>query len=232
MDTHRSFPPLHVSQTPVGLNDSLSDVYRSVSRAAIVSLVLGIFGLLSFAAVSLIALPIVGLLSGWLGLRAIKRYPAEFSGRIFARIGLVLSVLTLVAAPAYHAYIYATEVPEGYTRVSFYDLMSAKNAPDVPTPQALGWNGKPIFIKGYVHPTSMDTAVAKKFVLVPDLGTCCFGGQPPLTHMIEVHLSKDQYAHRNLRKKRLAGTFSVNTYLKPIEGLNGVYYQLQADILK
>jgi hypothetical protein len=50
--------------------------------------------------------------------------------------------------------------------------------------------------------------------------------------MIEVNLNGDQYAHRNLRKKGLAGTFSVNSYLKPIEGLTGVYYQLQADVLK
>jgi hypothetical protein len=78
----------------------------------------------------------------------------------------------------------------------------------------------------------MSSYEAKKFVIVPDLGTCCFGGQPPLTHMIEVTLTGDQYAHKDFRKKRLAGTFSVNPYLKPVDGLQGVYYQLRADILK
>jgi hypothetical protein len=74
--------------------------------------------------------------------------------------------------------------------------------------------------------------LAKKFVLVPDLGTCCFGGQPPLTHMIEVSLSGEEYARKSYRKQRLAGTLHVNRSLKPIEGLTGVYYQLKADILK
>ncbi len=69
-------------------------------------------------------------------------------------------------------------------------------------------------------------------MLVPDLGTCCFGGQPPLTHMIEVSLSGDQYATRSLRQQKLAGTLKVNKDLKPIEGLTGVFYQLKADILK
>lgn len=209
-----------------------AEVYRSVSRAAVVSLLLGLLGLFAFMMMQLVVLPIAGLIAGWVSRRAIRRYPAEFSGKFLANAGLALSGLTVLAAPAYHGYIYATEVPDGYTRVSFYDLMPAKGMPDVPTDAALQWNGRQVFIKGYVHPTSMDSAMAKRFVIVPDLGTCCFGGQPPLTHMIEVNLNGDQYAHRNLRKKGLAGTFSVNSYLKPIEGLTGVYYQLQADVLK
>lgn len=110
--------------------------------------------------------------------------------------------------------------------------MADKGQPDVPTNDALQWNGQQTFIKGYVHPSSMSSPEAKKFVIVPDLGTCCFGGQPPLTHMIEVTLTGDQYAHKDYYKKRLAGKFTVNNYLKPIDGLQGVYYQLQADILK
>ncbi len=77
----------------------------------------------------------------------------------------------------------------------------------------------------------MDSARAKKFVLVPDLGTCCFGGQPPLTHMIEVTLSGDDVAKKGYRKQKLSGTLNVNTQLKPIEGLQGVYYTLKADYI-
>ncbi|GIW98404.1 MAG: hypothetical protein KatS3mg111_1737 [Pirellulaceae bacterium] len=143
-----------------------------------------------------------------------------------------MATVTLILAPAYHSYVYMTEVPEGYTRVSFEVLKSGYNEPDRPPQEALALDGKKIFIKGYIHPNSMDALKSKRFVLVPDLGTCCFGKQPPLTHMIEVTLSGDQLATKSYRKQRLAGTLYVRPQLKPVDGLTGVYYQLRADIIK
>ena len=110
--------------------------------------------------------------------------------------------------------------------------MSQTDQPDLPTERALELDGEAVFIAGYIHPSSMDTAMSKRFVIVPDIGTCCFGGQPPLTHMIEVTLAGEEYATKNMRKKKLAGTLRVNTNLKPIDGLTGVFYQLRADVLK
>lgn len=217
-------------QSPVSSADNL--VYQSVSRAAVGSVVLSVLGLLSFLLVGLVLLPAVGLLLGISALIAIRKYPEELLGKPLAQTGIVLSLLTLVAAPAYHAYVYATEVPPGYERVAFASLTSPKNAPDMPPAHALELDGKKIFVKGYIHPTSMDAPLAKKFVLVPDLGTCCFGGQPPLTHMIEVTLSGNDYAKKSMRSQKLSGTLRVNRQLKPIEGLQGVYYTLQADQIK
>lgn len=208
------------------------DIYRTTSRAAIVSLAIAVLGLSAFMMEWLAIVPLIGLFIGVVGLNSIKKYPEELLGRQYALAGIALSSILLIAAPAYHVYVYATEVPEGYTRVSFFSLMANKGQDDVPTPDSLQWNGQQVFIKGYVHPSSMSSLQAKKFVLVPDLGTCCFGGQPPLTHMIEVTLTGDEYARKDMRKKRLAGKFTVNSYLKPIDGLQGVYYQLRADILK
>ena len=213
-------------QSPVTSSDDM--VYQSVSRAAVGSLILAALGLMSFLLVGLVILPVVGLLLGINALVSIRRYPDELLGKPFAKIGIALSLLTLVTAPAYHAYVYATEVPPGYERVAFATLTSPKNAPDQPPAEALKFDGKKIFVKGYIHPTSMDE-LGKKFVLVPDLGTCCFGGQPPLTHMIEVTLSGDDFAKKSMRTQKLSGTLRVNRQLKPIEGLQGVYYTLQAD---
>lgn len=221
-----------VAPASEALSGTDSEVYRAMSRAAVVSIVFAILGISALSVPLLLVLPLIGFFSGVLAIQAIKRFPDELLGKPLAQIGLAISALLLVVAPLYHGYVYATEVPEGYTRVSFFSFMSDKGQADIPTPDAMQWNGKQIFIKGYVHPTSMSSFEAKKFVLVPDLGTCCFGGQPPLTHMIEVTLTGDQYAHKDLRKKRLAGTFTVNPYLKPIDGLQGVYYQLRADVLK
>ncbi len=209
-----------------------TEVYRAVSRAAIASTVLGVLGLSSFSMAFLLILPVAGLLLALQAFQSFRRFPDEIIGKPIARVGLVVCLLTCFLAPAYHTYVYMTEVPEGYARTDFATLMSPLGKPDFPPQAALDLNGSKVFIKGYIHPTSMDTVVSKRFVLVPDLGTCCFGGQPPLTHMIEVSLVGDQHAQKSYRKQRLAGTLSVNPNLKPIEGLTGVFYQLRADILK
>ncbi len=209
-----------------------SEVYQSVSQAAVASLVLGLFGLTSLFFALMIALPLVGIVFAFMAFRAFRRFPHEYLGRPIAYLGATLCGLLLLIAPTWHAYVYLTEVPDGYARVDFGALMSDPGKADVPTQVAIDLNGEPIFIKGYIHPTSMDSLQAKRFVLVPDLGTCCFGGQPPLTHMIEVSLTGDQYATRSYRRQRLAGTLKVNPSLKPIEGLTGVFYQLKADVLK
>lgn len=208
------------------------EVYQSVSQAAVASLVLAVFGLTAFIFVPMIALPIAGFIFALLAFSAFRKFPAEYLGRPLAIAGAALCGVTLIGAPAWHTYVYLTEVPQGYTRVDFGTLKSGSGQPDVPTQAALDLNGQQIFIKGYIHPTSMDSLHAKRFVIVPDLGTCCFGTQPPLTHMIEVALTGEQYAIKSLRRQRLAGTLRVNEGLKPIEGLTGVYYQLKADILK
>lgn len=209
-----------------------ADVYQSVSRAAVASAILGVLGFAAFPVLPLLLLPIVGAVFAWLAFRAFQRFPDEILGRPIAVVGALLCSTILISAPIYHTYVYMTEVPDGYERVDFGLLQSATGRADVPTDFALAMDNKKVFIKGYIHPTSMDTLISKRFVLVPDLGTCCFGGQPPLTHMIEVSLSGEQYAQKSYRKQRLAGTLRVNHQLKPIDGLEGVYYQLRADILK
>ncbi len=208
------------------------DVYRAVSRSAVASLVLGVLGLTAFATPWLTPISLIGMVFAGLAFRGFRIFPDELVGKPIAQLGLAVCSLGLLLAPAWHAYVYATEVPEGYTRVSFSSLMSPTGQADVPPELANDLDGQPVFIAGYIHPSSMDTMMAKRFVIVPDLGTCCFGGQPPLTHMIEVTLTGEQYATKNLRKKRLAGTLHVTPKPKHVDGLQGVYYQLRADILK
>ncbi|MCC7335515.1 MAG: DUF3299 domain-containing protein [Pirellulaceae bacterium] len=225
-------PPATVPVREATFSSEEAGVYQSVSRAAVASVVLGVLGLSAFSIWLLVALPLLGVVLALIALRGFQKFPEELLGKPLAVAGLTLCGLTCVFAPAYHRYVYLTEVPEGYTRVDFASLKSKLGEPDVPPSDALALDGKQVFIKGYIHPTSMDTMLAKRFVLVPDLGTCCFGGQPPLTHMIEVSLTGDQHAQKSYRRQRLAGTLHVNPYMKPVDGLTGVFYQLQADILK
>ena len=166
---------------------------------------------------------------GLVALGNIKKYPTELSGKSIAMIGLVLSVAILVGSPVRHIYIYYTEVPEGFERISFGSLKSRMGEPDYPTPEAIKLNGKKVFLKGYIHPTSISSNTTKTFVLVPDWSTCCFGTQPPLTHMIQVRLVNDGYAYKSVRQHSIAGTLDVHLYVKPIEGLEGVYYEFEAE---
>src|SRR5882757_9332515 len=72
---------------------------------------------------------------GW-ALSRIRHEPERYSGRPMARIGLVLSLVLLVGGVSYGAYWYSTEVPDGYSRISFStmkpDELQERNGQVVP----------------------------------------------------------------------------------------------------
>jgi len=205
--------------------------YRAVSRMAVASIVMlpiALLGLLQTFA-PLLIFAVFGLICAVLALRSIARWPDEYSGRSLALTGAALSGLLLVSGSGWHAYVYATEVPEGYQRVLFYDFQQPQTAPDVPSERALAVDGEDIFIKGYIHPAS-GSGLLRRFILVPDLGTCCFGGQPRSTDMIEVTLTKGQKVRSGLTKRKLAGKFTINPYAqKTADFDNQIFYQLRVD---
>jgi len=140
--------------------------------------------------------------------------------------------LLLIVGVAEHSYVYATEVPDGYNRISFYDLQQPEPLPDVPTHRALEIDGEAIFLKGYIHPSS-GSGMLRRFILVPDLGTCCFGGQPRSTDMIEVTLTGGQTVKAGLTKLKLAGKFMLNPQAqKAADFDNQIFYQMRVDQLR
>lgn len=212
-------------------NEEGFEPYRAVSKAAVVSLILGVVSALGLLSTSFLLIGPVGFALGLLGWRSIARYPAELTGKPAAMIGMTLSAIFLIVGAAKHAHEYATEVPEGYERVTFRDLQPPKKSP-LPVPaEAVALDGKPIFIKGYLYPDDQQDNI-QRFVLIPDMGTCCFGGQPKLTDMVEVTLDEPLVISYKVKKRKFTGTFKVDTKLKPVEDLNGVYYQLQANWFK
>ena len=50
--------------------------------------------------------------------------------------------------------------------------------------------------------------------------------------MIEVTLTDPLRTRFSFRRRKLAGILRVNTELKELSGLTGVYYQLEADYIK
>ena len=205
--------------------------YRSVNRAAVGSLILFFLGLTGLLFWQLLILPLAGILLGYSGYRTIKRYPDEYTGLNLARFGMALCVLLLVGGGSFHAFVYATEVPEGYERVSFTELQPEGFIPSLPK-RAVELRGKPIFIKGYMHPGVSGSGPVSQFVLVPDMGTCCFGGQPKPTDMILVHTTPENRLSYGARTIRLAGKFDIGEEPQEFAGLKDVFYRLEADRAK
>lgn len=208
--------------------------YRAVCRAAVVSVVcfvLAAFGLMP-TFVFLLALTIPGIIAAVSAFRSISKFPNEFSGLDLAKFGLAANLLLLVSGVSLHTYIYLTEVPDGYERVPFYKLQQPESRADSPTELAFLIDGKPVFLKGYIHPSS-GSGRLKQFILVPDLGTCCFGGQPRSSDMIEVTLTGGQTVKANLSKRKLAGTFTLNQApMKLTDFENAVFYRMRIDQIK
>ncbi len=204
--------------------------YRAMSSTAIASVVFAViatlFGLFFWPA---LGLAIIGTAVGLLSYRQIRRFPEEFDGKQIAVAGIVLNLVVLLAGTAMHSYIYLTEVPEGYTRVQFHELQQAGDGPDQPTEKAYEIDGQQIFLKGYIHPSS-GSGLLKRFILVPDLGTCCFGGQPKSSDMIEVNLLGGETTKAGMTKKKLAGTFKLNQAPQQVTDFdNTVFYRMKVD---
>jgi hypothetical protein len=208
--------------------------YRALSRGAITSIVLFVLGLPGLIPTfePLLALSGFGLAAGFFAVRTVRRYPAEYSGGLLAQVGVLLNAMLLVGGCTLHTYIYLTEVPDGYDRVAFYELQMPEKYADAPTAKALEIDGQNVFLKGYIHPASGGGKL-NRFVLVPDLGTCCFGGEPRSTSMIEVTMAPGETVRAGKLKIKLAGKFLVNQYMQTTpEFENPVLYRLQADIVK
>ena len=144
--------------------------YRVMSKAAVMSAVLAAMSLTAYIATGMLLLPVLATVLALAALNKIRRYPKEVSGLPFALSGLFGGVFILITSSALHAYVYATEIPEGYQRVKFSvlqpDSLSKKKGMPVPQ-EALDLNGKKIFIKGYVHPGVAGAGHIQNFILVP-----------------------------------------------------------------
>lgn len=207
--------------------------YQAVSKSAVLALILGLLSAVALAAPSFVFVPAMGIVFGIVAIMNLRRYPDELTGKPLALFGLTLSSLMLVAGCSWHAYVYATEVPDGFTRASFYELRPDRNHPELPIPPAaIEMHGKRVFIKGYVHPSVASVGPVDEFLLVPDMGTCCFGGQPKLTDMIKVKLTNGLSLEYSYRRRALAGTFEIDPNIIAPDGSQGPCYKLVAEYLQ
>jgi hypothetical protein len=206
--------------------------YRAVCSAAVTSCVIAVIGLSAFWLSELLLIPIVSLLLGIYAWLAIRSRRDELTGMGLARAAIFLSVFSLAAAGGFHAYVYATEVPAGYERISYQQLKvdptrAAIHVPD--SAQAL--DGKKVFIKGYILDTAKLSGI-KSFFLVRDKGDCCFGGNPAIDQRILVELDNQMISYTN-RQSTVIGEFKVapeDTLSE--DGTSRVLYTLKGKVLE
>ena len=210
-------------------NDHLQ--YRTISRAAVVCIVFAILGFLSYLFTAFVILPFLSVCFGIAALFNFRRYPDQLSGALATKIAMAVSAIVLASSVSMHAYIYATEVPDGYKRISFYELNPKKNSRMPYSKNAVEFNGEEVFLKGYVRP-GLKKKKLKKFVLVGDFGSCCFGGSPKITDVVAVSIeNEDDYVNYGYRLRRIGGEFILHQRRKSVheKDLDYVLYEIKAD---
>ena len=213
-------------------------IYRAVSRSAIVSLVLGVFGFLGMFVAPGLIIPLVGLIVGGVAIHTIRSYPAEYSGLPIALVGAAVNALFLLLGAQYHIADAMTAVPEGYKAITFANLQpnpeSLEDQYLVPK-QARELSGERVFIRGYIHPAVSGFGKVDHFLMVEDMKICCFGGDPDKsTTMIEVHIKGDaprvKYSTRSVY---IGGKFVAAVHPGKFGKIKTpVIYHLEADYVK
>jgi hypothetical protein len=208
--------------------------YRAVSKSAVACMAFAVMSvLLAFVSELFVVLPMLGVAFGLAALSAFRKYPGELVGKPVAMIGFFLSLILLVSSAGYHTWVYATEVPEGYTRISYADL---KPGPRSPTPfakQTEEFDGQKVFLKGYVRPGDKQRGL-KNFILVGDFGSCCFGGNPKITDIVAVNIISDDTVDYSLRKRRIGGEFRLHKIAQRVDekDIPQIYYEIIADYIQ
>ncbi len=210
---------------------SQEEVYQSVCKSAVTSVIFGVLGLAAFLTQSFVILPLLGVIFGLLAFKALRDFPEELVGKGAARFGFLLSAVCLVSSISMHSFIYATEVPDGYRRISFAELKPGSRATNLFPERAKELDGQRVFIKGYVRPPSGKQYNLSSFIMVGDFGDCCFGGDPNINEVIAVKIVSDDTVNYGYGLRRIGGTFRLNPETVPSheDEIPRVLYELEAD---
>lgn len=219
--------------------------YRSIPTSAVLGVIFGLLSssLLLVASQSLTStlmlapIPIVGLLLSLAALRAVRNDPDSYTGGGMAMAGAGLSAVLLCVGVGLSGYVYATEVPEGYQRLSFLTLKPSPEDETARRPipkQVEELAGKKIFIKGYIRPDSTTVRKGmKRFLLVRDNQECCFGdiSKVKFFDQMQIELQGDLTCDYSQRVFRVAGELLIDP-MSLARGPNYPVFSLNADYLK
>lgn len=208
--------------------------YRSISKSALASVFFSLVGLTAFFAEFLVVLPAIGLALGVIAFVNFRRYPDELMGKSLLFVSIPLAAICLLGSIAQHVYVYNTEVPEGYRRISFALLRENPKKALKYSELAPELDGQKVFLRGYVRPGDKKRNL-KHFIMVGDFGSCCFGGNPKISEVVAVTIDiPDKTVNYGYSLRRVGGTFQFlpQTGLTHDKDVPQVYYHIVADYIK
>ena len=188
--------------------------YRALDTGAIVGLVLGVLSVFTLVSAAstletcllVTPIPVLGMFISLRSWARIKRDREQYTGAWLAAGGFALSLTFLVTGVGYAGYVYATEVPDGYQRISFETLrpteLQERGGVLIP-PEVRALDGKKVFIKGYIRPGSAPVRVGiDRFLMVRDNNQCCFGDLSKVKYF-------DQMAVQIVSRHRIEDTLRI-----------------------
>jgi len=222
---------------PQAMNDSTTDEallrYRSVSAPAILSIVVGIFSILTVFGWVFWIIPLLALVLGWRALKSIEAAPEEYTGAGLAYSGIATALVLWLLGFGIHHYKQKYSVPSGYKVVTFDDLQPASKNVIIP-PLAFDLEptdkdrNKRIYIEGYIYPGRRTIGI-KEFVLIPTLGHCQFCRRDlASTEMISVKFTGDLTTNYTTSLVRVGGKFHVDRQ-QATNPFGGLPYKLETD---
>jgi hypothetical protein len=198
--------------------------YRAIHTGAIVGLVLGVLSVFTLISASttleacllVTPIPVLGMFVSLRSWAKIRRESDQYTGSSIALAGFALSLVFLVTGVGYGYYVYTTEVPDGYSRISFETLrpteLQERGGVLVP-PEVRALDGKRIFIKGYIRPGSAPVRTGiDRFLLVRDNNQCCFGDLSKVKYhdQMAVQIINSHRVDDTMRILRMGGILEVH----------------------
>ncbi|MEQ8209874.1 MAG: hypothetical protein RH917_08575 [Lacipirellulaceae bacterium] len=197
--------------------------YRALSTGAVVAAIFGGLSTLiflaartSFASAAMMApFGILALVVGFVSYRKIRSQSETLSGGGIAKLGIALGLVSLLGGLGYAGYVEATEVREGYQRTSFIDFAPDQSELDLgdPVPDDIdALDGKPVFIKGFIRPDSVQFSKGvRDFLLVRDNNECCYGDASKVKYydQLAVHVKDKKGIEVSRGLFRVHGTLHV-----------------------
>lgn len=202
------------------------------SRLAVAGFVIALISLVGLIDVRVAVISPLATVFGVAGIITIRRHPLELKGMKLAVVASCAGPLLFIGSLTFHQIKLQLEVPDGYTLITWRELAPDEKTPNFPiSKKSQEFQGKNVYLRGYVYPSTKKNNL-KKFILVRDSGTCCFGGQPKLTDMIVVDFVNDDRINYSMWPRGIGGKFIVQNPERDFSGLELGCYYLKADHLK
>jgi len=104
--------------------------------------------------------------------------------------------------------VFPYDIVDGGTGATKEQIEAASKRDQIPA-AIHAYDGKKIVLTGYMLPLTMDNGKAKKFVLMKDTNTCCFGGTPKMNDYVVCEMTGDGVESIQDIPVQLTGTIHV-----------------------